>query len=135
MNSKSTLFIVLAFVLALGGLIIVKYKEVPTRIEAEKIKTHVLDQLYDVSADDVTEVNLKRGEEEFHFVRSSAGDRWQMTKPLDVLADSSRVRDIVNGLKNLQRKTARREKENEKANIFEPKSSSELAQYKLDSPP
>src|SRR5437667_7262529 len=101
MNPKTTLLLGGFFALVLATFAALTIVNAPTEADREKTKDKVIPALAEVDADNVSQIQLTRGDEQLDFVRSQTGDRWQMTKPVDVLADSSRVRDIVFDLKNL----------------------------------
>ncbi|MBI3467196.1 MAG: DUF4340 domain-containing protein [Planctomycetes bacterium] len=132
MNPKTTLIMGLGLLVMLGIIAGLKLAQAPTEVQKLIVEGRVFPALNDVDADRFTEASLDRGDEHLHFVHSEDGDRWQMTKPVDVLADSSRVRDIVTALKNLSKRTTGGGKD-ERAGVFETKDSAALAQYGLDS--
>ncbi len=121
------LFVILV---AIGAL---KLANAPTQKEIAARRDKVISELHDVEADHVTQVELARGDEKLQFTYSADADRWQMKKPIDVLADSSRVRDIVFALKNLTRRGSAGSKD-EKAGTFECKDTASLVEYGLDTP-
>src|SRR5881628_3208800 len=129
MNPKTTLIMGLGLLVMVGIIAGLKLSQAPTEVDIDKTKDRVVPALNDVDADRFTKASLDRGDEHLRFVHSEDGDRWQMTEPVDVLADSSRVRDIVTALKNLSKRTSGQD-----GGVFECKDSAALAQYGLDSP-
>jgi hypothetical protein len=133
MNPKTTLFMGGAFVVVLVTLAVLKLVHAPTDAERAASRDKVIPDLHNVEADNLTQVSLTREKEQFEFTYVDSGDRWQMSKPIDVLAQTSAVRDLFFDLKNLTRRAGGAAKD-EKVGVFEPKSSADLAQYGLDSP-
>ena len=133
MNPKTTLIMGGALVAVVVTLAVLKFVNAPTDKEVAARRDRVIPDLYDVDADNATQITLKREKEELEFVHSEAGDRWQITKPVDVLAQTSNVREIVSDLKNLARRTAGSSKD-DKSGVFEPKGPTGLVEYNLDAP-
>jgi len=126
-----------SFLVLLGVFGLLQYTHAPTTKDKLAIEARVLPALYNVSPDHVTEVTLKRDKEEFVFTHQPESEQWQISKPLDVLADASQVRNIVNDLKNLERRTlssSGKDKRDKHYGLFEVKNAGDLAQYKLDQP-
>jgi hypothetical protein len=126
-----------AFLVLLGVLGLLQYTHAPTTEDKIRVEARILPALYNVSPDHVAEVTLKRDKDEFVFTHQPESEQWQMTKPLEVLADASQVRNIVNDLKNLERRTlssSKKDKGDRSYGLFEVKNASDLAQYKLDQP-
>jgi ribosomal protein L12E/L44/L45/RPP1/RPP2 len=133
MNPKTTLVMGIVFVGVLATVAMLKSMHTLTDAERAVRRDKVIPELHDVDPDNLTQVALTRDKEQFEFNYVESGDRWQMTKPLDVLAQTSAVRDLFFDLKNLARRDSAAKKD-EKAGVFTPKSQSDLVEYGLDSP-
>ncbi len=133
MNPRTTLVMGGVLVAVLATLAVLKIVHAPTESELAARRDRVIPALYDVDPDDVTRVELKREGETIALDRSEASERWQMTQPAKVLADNSRVRDVISDLKNLSRRTAGSAKD-DKQGAFTPQDKSYLAEYRLDQP-
>ncbi len=64
--------------------------------------SRVLPELIDVPDNGVTRLEIVRGGETLAFERKGAG-RWQITRPVDVAADSTIVETLIANLKNLRK--------------------------------
>jgi uncharacterized protein DUF4340 len=106
----------IVLVLLLAGLgAYVYWIEVPKAQQEEKKKT-----LYDFKADDVTEVALVYADHEIALKKS--GEEWRITKPLDVAADTTTVKNLVSAIAECEVKKTLTD------------ASSDPAQYGLDHP-
>ena len=75
---------------------------VPTEAQRRGRLNRVLPDLIDVPETAVTRLEILRGGEALAFERKGT-DRWQMTRPLDVAADSTIVETLIGNLKNLRK--------------------------------
>jgi hypothetical protein len=112
MRFRTTLILVLVL-LGLGAY--VYWVEYPQAQEEAKKKT-----LIDFKADDATEVSLVYADRE--IVLKKVGDEWRLSKPLDSLADSTTVKNLVNAIAECEVKKQLTE------------TSTDLSQYGLDKP-
>src|SRR5262245_255734 len=110
MRFRTTL-ILLLLLIGLGAY--VYWIEMPKAPEEAKKKT-----LYDFKADDVTDVSLAYADNEIALKKS--GEDWRITKPLDVAADSTTVKNLVTAIAECEVKKTLTE------------TSPDLAQYGLD---
>jgi hypothetical protein len=133
MNPKTTLVMGVGLLAVFATLAILKVVHAPTDEDIERGRAKVIPELHDVEPDNLTQVAVTRDKETLEFNYVESGDRWQMVKPLDVLAQTSAVRDVFFDLKNLARRDTAAKKD-EKAGVFTPKSASDLVEYGLDSP-
>jgi hypothetical protein len=87
-----------------AGLLVLWWLEdsgVPTEAQRRGRLNRVLPDLIDVPETAVTRLEILRGGETLAFERKGT-DRWQMTRPLDVAADSTIVETLIGNLKNLR---------------------------------
>ena len=88
-----------------AGLLVLWWLEdsgVPTEAQRRGRLNRVLPDLIDVPETAVTRLEILRGGETLAFERKGT-DRWQMTRPLDVAADSTIVETLIGNLKNLRK--------------------------------
>ena len=126
MKIQSTIVLLVVFLVSLTVVGLVQYTQRPTREQLLKAKEKIDPELFALTADDIDKVVLQHEGQEITLVKR--GQRWQMTTPTDVLADAGRVTDIINAVRNLERK---RGTEPIVAHDGKPL---DLAQYKLDKP-
>src|SRR2546425_8047007 len=112
MRFRTTLILVLLLI-GLGGY--VYWVEVPKAEQEAKKQT-----LYDFKADDATEVSLVYADHEIALKKS--GEDWRITKPLDVAADATTVKNLVNAIAECEVKKTLTD------------ASTDPAQYGLDHP-
>jgi hypothetical protein len=112
MRSRSTIVLVL-LLLGLGAY--VYWVELPKAEQEAKKKT-----LFEFKAEDAAEVALVYADREITVKKS--GDDWRLTKPIDVAADSTTVKNLVNAIAECEVKKELTD------------ASSDLAQYGLDQP-
>lgn len=97
MNSKTTLILVVALLLAVAGIWWLR----PESREATKENTPGADQLLALAPDDVTAFEIKSGDETAcSFTKE--GDKWKMTSPIKGPAQSGTVASDVRLLTNLK---------------------------------
>ena len=88
-----------------AGLLVLWWLEdsgVPTEAQRRGRMNRVLPDLIDVPETAVNRLEILRGGETLAFERKGT-DRWQMTRPLDVAADSTIVETLIGNLKNLRK--------------------------------
>jgi Domain of unknown function (DUF4340) len=88
-----------------AGLLVLGWLEdsgVPTEAQRRGRLSRVLPDLIDVPEAAITHIEILRGGETLAFDRKGR-DRWQMTRPLDVAADSTIVETLIGNLKNLRK--------------------------------
>ncbi len=112
MRFRTTLLLLLV-VLGLGAYLY--YVEMPSAEQEAKAK-----RLYDVKADDISELTLTYQDHEIALMKT--GEEWHMSKPLDVLADATAVKNIAATLADAESKKELTE------------SSGDLSVYGLDKP-
>src|SRR6185295_11896156 len=112
MRFRSTIILVL-LLLGLGAY--VYWVEYPKAQEEAKKKT-----LVEFKADDATGVSLVYADREITL--SKVGDDWRLTKPLDSLADTTTVKNLINAIAECEVKKELTE------------TSADLSQYGLDKP-
>jgi hypothetical protein len=132
MNPKTTLGMGVAFLGVFLTLAILKLTNAPTDAKKAADRGKVIPGLSEIDAANVTEVSLKRDNDQLEFNYVDAGDHWQMTKPLDVLAQTSAVNDIFFDLKNLARSSSGGK--DDSVGVTAPKTATDLVQYGLDTP-
>jgi hypothetical protein len=112
MRFRTTIILVL-LLLGLGAY--VYWVEYPNAQQEAKKKT-----LVDFTADDATEVSLVYADREIALKKT--GDEWRLTKPLEALADSTTVKNLVNAIAECEVKKELTE------------AAADLSQYGLDKP-
>ncbi len=112
MRLRSTIVLIL-LLLGLGAY--VYWVEYPKAQEEAKKKT-----LFEFKPDDVTEVSLVYPDRE--IVLKKSGEEWRLIKPMDVAADATTVKSLVNAIAECE----------VKKELTEP--SGDLAQYGIDKP-
>src|SRR5262245_25539286 len=106
MNPKTTLGMGVAFLAVFVTLATLKLVHAPTDKEKREWQDKVIPDLHDLDADNLTHLALTRDKEQMEFSYVDASDRWQMSKPIDVAAQTSAVRDVFFEMKNLKRRTS-----------------------------
>src|SRR5262245_10752315 len=134
MNPKTTLAMGIMFLVTLLTIATLKIVKQPTAAELEGWKTKVVSELHDVDVENVTQVLFARDKDQFEFNYVESADRWQMTKPIDVVAQTSAVRDLFFDLKHLSRRTSAGSKDAKNEGLVVTKGPTDLTQYGLDSP-
>ena len=91
--------VLLAFLVIAGGtFLLAKRTNQPSREQQIQAQKHLNPYLYLLKEDDIDKVVIDRGETKIVLERK--GPRWQMTEPLQVLADTSRVNDVIRNMRN-----------------------------------
>ena len=121
MKDRGTYLLLALFFAGLVGLWVADFARFPTRAQLDRMSNRVLNTLIDTKPDDLRKVEILGGEEPIVFERRE-GNRWQMTSPMDVAADPSKVETLAYNLKELSRKPD--------SATLEP----ELSRYGLDHP-
>lgn len=103
MKNRGTTALIALFFAGLVGLWVADAWKVPTSAERDRWKDRILVGMIDVKPDDLRKVEITGGAEPLVFERR-AGNRWQMTAPIDVAADPSLVEGLAFKLKELTRK-------------------------------
>ena len=75
---------------------------VPTEAQRRGRLSRVLPDLIDVPETDITKLEILRGSETLAFERKGR-NRWQMTRPIDVAADSTILETLIGNLKSLRK--------------------------------
>jgi hypothetical protein len=112
MRARSTI-VLLLLLIGLGAY--VYWVEYPKAQQEAKKKT-----LFEFSTDDVTEVSLVYPDRE--IVLKKSGDEWRLTKPVDVAADATAAKNLVNAIAECEVKRELTE------------AGTDLAQYGIDKP-
>ncbi|MBN2409195.1 MAG: DUF4340 domain-containing protein [Candidatus Aminicenantes bacterium] len=89
MKPKTTLILLLAFLVLLSAMLLFDSKSKARQEEKENEKT-----LVDLAANDIEKVTLKKEDETIAFARDDKGD-WRITEPLEAAADSYEVNRMV----------------------------------------
>jgi ribosomal protein L12E/L44/L45/RPP1/RPP2 len=97
---QAQLVLMAAFIIAAGTWIIAQRTNQPDRSEQIKAQKHISPELYLVKDEDIDKVVVEKGEQK--VVLEKRGPHWQMTEPLDVRADTSRVNDIIRAVRTLE---------------------------------
>jgi Domain of unknown function (DUF4340) len=103
MKDRGTYLLLVLFFAGLGGLWYADFSRVPTRSEIAQRSNRVLPSLIDTKPDDLQKVEILGGDQPLIFERRD-GNRWQMTAPMDVAADPSKVETLAYNLKELSRR-------------------------------
>jgi hypothetical protein len=101
MKDRSTYLLLVLFFSGLIGLIWAEYARIPTASQQRVMTGKILPELLDVKPAEVGRVEIDGGKERLAFERREGG--WQMTAPLDALADKARVDGLVMNLRSLPR--------------------------------
>jgi cell division protein FtsL len=96
MKPKTTLVLLLTFLILLGAVLLFESKSKARQEDKEKEKTFV-----DLKAADIKQITLKKEDETITFVRDEKGD-WLITEPLEAKADSSEVNRLVDDFSSLK---------------------------------
>lgn len=102
MKTRSTVVLLVIFVGGLLALWLADYARIPTSEQRRRWSGRVLPQLLDIAPGDIKRVEIRGGAAPLVFERKDA-NFWQMTAPLDALADRGRVDSLVTNLRNLTR--------------------------------
>jgi hypothetical protein len=102
MKTRSTIILLVIFVGGLLALWAADYARLPTSKDRLRWAGRVLPELIDVPPSEVTRVEVRGGKEPLVFERKGTNS-WQMTAPIDALADRGRVDSLVTNLRNLAR--------------------------------
>jgi Domain of unknown function (DUF4340) len=103
MKNRGTYALLALFFAGLVGLWVADFAQIPTRKQRERMSSRILHELVDTKPDDVQKIEIFGGPEPLVFERRK-GNRWQMTAPMDVAADPSKVETLAYNLKELSRK-------------------------------
>ena len=103
MKNRGTYLLLALFFAGLVGLWVADFAQLPTRSQRERMSNRILHELLDTKPDDLRKIEILGGDEPIVFERRE-GNRWQMTAPMDVAADPSKVETLAYNLKELSRK-------------------------------
>lgn len=103
MKTRGTYLLLALFFAGLLGLWAVDQANLPTRDRLERMSNRILPELIDTKPDELRKIELLGGDSPLVFERQD-GNRWQMTSPMDVAADPSKVEALAYNLKELSRK-------------------------------
>jgi hypothetical protein len=98
---RTTITLIGLFLAGLLGLWWLEHEGVPTEAQRRLRAGRVLPELLDVPEGAIGRVEIVKDNQTFEFQRRGPGF-WQMTKPLDVAADSSTLETLVRNLKDLR---------------------------------
>jgi hypothetical protein len=106
MKSQSTSILLVLFFASLVGLWWADFARIPTRQKIEQMSGRILPELIDLKPDDLRKIEILGGPEPLVFERQDQekGNGWQMTSPMNVEADPSKVETLAYNLKELSRK-------------------------------
>ncbi len=104
MKSQGTYVLLALFFAALLSLWWADFARIPTREEIRRMSSRILPELIDAKPDDLQKIEILGGPEPLVFVRNDDKSGWQMTSPLNVEADPSKVETLAYNLKELSRK-------------------------------
>ena len=106
MKNRGTYALLALFFAGLIGLWVADFARVPTRSERERMSSRLLYELLDTKPDELHKIEILGGEEPIVFERQGekGENRWQMTAPMNVAADPSKVETLAYNLKELSRK-------------------------------
>lgn len=100
MKIQTTLVMLALFAVAVGLYALVQYAELPTAAEREQRRGRVF---ADLKTDQVDRIELEQDGRKIVLQRGGAG--WQMTEPINVLADSGRADEIIRQIAQLRMKS------------------------------
>ncbi len=105
MKNRGTIALTVLFFAGLVGLWLADSLQVPNAAERERQRGRILTGLANLKPDDLRKIEIegKAGDPALVFERR-AGQKWQMTSPLDVAANPSLVEGLAVTLKGLTRK-------------------------------
>ncbi len=103
MKTRGSTALLALFFAGLVGLWLADRAHLPTRADLDRAKGRILVGLIDVRPDDLRKIEIDGGDRPLVFERRE-GNLWQMTVPLDVAADPSKVETLAFNLKELARK-------------------------------
>jgi hypothetical protein len=103
MKDRGTFALLALFFAGLVGLWVADFTQVPTRGLRDRTDNRVLPELLDLKPDALRKLEILGGEQPLVFERRD-GNRWQMTQPMDVAADPSKVETLAYNLKELARR-------------------------------
>ena len=103
MKTRGTYALLALFFAGLIGLWAANLAQIPTRAILERTSHRILAGLVDTKPDDLRKVEILGGEDPLVFERGE-GNHWQMTSPMDVAADPSKVETLAYNLKELTRR-------------------------------
>jgi hypothetical protein len=104
MKSRGTYILLALFFASLVSLWWADFARIPTRRQVEQMSARILPELINSRPDDLQKIEILGGKEPLVFVRHKDGVGWQMTSPMDVEADPSKVETLAYNLKELSRK-------------------------------
>jgi Domain of unknown function (DUF4340) len=104
MKDRGTYLLLALFFAGLVGLWVADFARVPTNAQKERMSNRVLSSLTDTKPDDLRKVEILGGKEGPLVFERREGNRWQMTSPMDVAADPSKVETLAYNLKELSRR-------------------------------
>jgi hypothetical protein len=96
MKPKTTLILLLAFLILLGAVLLFESKSKARQEEKDQEKT-----LVDLKSADIEKIAFKNEDQTITFVRDEKGD-WLITEPLEAKADSYEVNRLADDFSNLK---------------------------------
>ena len=103
MKTRGPYALLALFFAGLVGLWVADTARIPTRADRDRARNRVLADLVDIRPDDLRKIEILGGEKPLVFERRD-GNLWQMTAPIDVAADPSKVETLAFNLKSLARR-------------------------------
>ncbi len=103
MKTRGPYVLLALFFAGLLGLWVADNARIPTRQDRDRAKNRVLVDLIDVRPDDLRKIEIVGGDRPVVLERRE-GNLWQMTSPVDVAADPSKVETLAFNLKSLTRR-------------------------------
>jgi Domain of unknown function (DUF4340) len=103
MKNRGTYILLVLFFAGMVGLWVADFTHLPTRRDRERMSGRILYELVDAKPEELEKIEILGGESPIVFVRKP-GNRWQMTSPMNVAADPSKVEALAYNLKELSRK-------------------------------
>ena len=103
MKDRGTIALLALFFAGLMGLWVADFARVPSGGRRDRTGNRVLPELLDLKPDALRKLEIFGGEQPLVFERRD-GNRWQMTQPMDVAADPSKVETLAYNLKELSRR-------------------------------
>ena len=105
MKNRGTVLLAAVFLAGMLGLWWADRAHVPTRFDRDRAEGRVLPSLIDTRPEELRKIEIVGGPEPIVFERRGDHlDRWQMTAPLDVAADPTKVETLAFNLKALARR-------------------------------
>ena len=104
MKNRGTYILLALFFAGMVGLWVADYAHLPSRKQQERMSGRILYELVDAKPDELRKIEILGGESPIVFERDKDGNPWQMTSPMNVAADPSKVEALAYNLKELSRK-------------------------------